>query len=471
MTNIRKGQLIILVGMLFLSEVSLCSWSWWENIVEAPLKSISQSVDSDTMKKLFPLVLLASVVGFYYWMSRKIGKDIPLKLKKKGANVQQAQASESITPEPEPVYQQASQALPKLQQYQVYSQTNNDGGGGASCGYHALLRSMQVVKSKALDEPEDSLQQELVDPLLVQLYFGTTPGQFGEWRNKIIIERKKKILKNELHEKFVTVLQKGKDPKSIELYKSSLGSLEQLIVDLVDDVVAGNQGYEFTDEAIKDYVRRGLKKLEDPQNIAKISELEQSAIMKQHLSISGIRKSAGAESSVLHVQSLVDEISTRANLQSELKGDWLDDGEIEFLWRYERDKKDSLVPHNVICDFKTVNDPDMIGQEFEDIKGIKSFDEVTTFVREKMTEWDRYKDQQKFFIFTVGNMKHIEDKSGTSGHWYGLVMHQKNNENQRNYYIMDSMNNNDRTKDANASKIMNVVETQIAQKQQQLTAQ
>src|SRR5205085_7127452 len=189
MKNMKKFLSLTLLFLLFSSEISICSWSWWESIVKAPLQSIAQSIDKETAKKLFPLVLLASVIGFYYWMSKK-GKNSD----EEGGRVSlpissllqpQIPSISPIIPVPNvpvvtsPMTTAAAIYVPKeplqptvstttpiishissevsghkkpqdlLTQYRVYSQTESNGGGPASCGYHALFRSMQIVQSKS----------------------------------------------------------------------------------------------------------------------------------------------------------------------------------------------------------------------------------------------------------------------------------------------------------------------------------
>lgn len=477
MRSMKRFLSLTLLILLFSSEISLCSWSWWESIVKAPLQSIAQSIDGDTAKKLFPLVLLASVIGFYYWMSKKdkgsneeSGK-LPPRVPSFSALQSQTPLAPSIIPVSsvsvatsptttttvtQPVSGEMS-AYKKPQDlltpYRVYSQTESNGGGAASCGYHALLRSMQVVASKSENEYEKDLIERLQEPWAIEIYFGNSDS---DWRKKIIMKRKKKILKDELHTKFLAVLEEGKDAKTVELYKSAFGDLEQVIIGLVDDVVGGNKEYDFTSDAIKEYIRAGLKKLKNTENEKKIEELEDSIIMKEHLSISGIGAAVSAES-ILRPSELLEEITQRPDPTKLFQGDWLDDGELEFLWKYEREKKrNSLVPDAITCALKTVENPNNIGKEY--------VDEVTPFVKEQIAN---NLGQQKpwFLIFVIGEgMSQIGDTGRTSGHWYGLVMYQ-NNAGDRRYYIMDSMNYS-RTNDKTAKKIIDIIEYYVLHPQQ-----
>ena len=87
-----------------------------------------------------------------------------------------------------------------LKQYPVYSQQNRDGGGPASCGYHTLLSHAGGTIQKCR-ESEDRLKIALMDPVVIAAYFGHSNS---DWRNKIIIERKKKVVENEWYQKMWT---------------------------------------------------------------------------------------------------------------------------------------------------------------------------------------------------------------------------------------------------------------------------
>ncbi len=73
---------------------------------------------------------------------------------------------------------------------------NPDGGGAASCGYHALLRGMQLVQAKSNEKSDEYLQNILNDPGIIQHYFGKKGiffGKNGTWRQDIIQKRKNDI--------------------------------------------------------------------------------------------------------------------------------------------------------------------------------------------------------------------------------------------------------------------------------------
>jgi hypothetical protein len=454
-----KKSLLLLICLLFISQQqTYCAWSWWQNIVQAPLQAITKSIDKETLKKLFPFALLATVIGFAYWMSQK-GKS----------------TDETIVNE---IVENTSlkQAAYKLEQYPVYGQSNRDGGGGASCGYHTLLRSMQLVQLKNDNASEDTIQNALMDTSVIEAYFGNPES---DWRAKIIAERKKKALKNELYKEFKKVLKEDKEvvserdkekkAKVMGLYNSVLGSLKDMIAGLADNIVDENNPYEFTKTDIKDFIRQALKKLKNSSNEEQINELEQSSIMQEYLSISGIQQAAGAESGILRSSDLLKKINSMPDPERRFQGDWLDDGEVELLWNYEKEKRmGSMIPRNIMCDMKTIANFDFIGNE--------NVDETTTYIKgrpakpaepgkaeepESIGKIETWKNKKEAFqIFALGTMRQTGEQTGTAGHWYPLVMHQDAQGN-RKYYIMDSMSK-DRTHDKNALKVIDLIEQNMA---------
>jgi hypothetical protein len=81
-----KKRVLLLIYLLFIPQCVSCSWSWWENIIKAPIQSIAQSIDPETAKKLFPIAIVASLVAFYYWMNKKQDGPVSNKPKNKDIN-------------------------------------------------------------------------------------------------------------------------------------------------------------------------------------------------------------------------------------------------------------------------------------------------------------------------------------------------------------------------------------------------
>jgi hypothetical protein len=128
----------------------------WDDIK----KNIASFFNENTLQKIVPggIIALGLAGGLYYWWAtRKSGNPI-----------------RSIVP--------LNYVWPTLEQFQVYCQFNYDGGGGASCGYHALLRGMQIVQAKAHHESDETLQETLESRAFIDQYFGKN----GTWRQAII---------------------------------------------------------------------------------------------------------------------------------------------------------------------------------------------------------------------------------------------------------------------------------------------
>jgi|GEM_PF-3057916 len=432
MKKVQKSLSLVLACVLLLPQNALCSWSWWQSIVDSPVKAITESLDAEKFKRFLPLAVFAAFVGVVYWMSKKQkSTDEITTVNEKREDVA---ADSSIRP----AY--------TLEQYPVYSQFAADGGEGASCGYHTLLRAMQIVQAKSKETSaadEEQLKEDLMSSVLIPIYFGSIES---DWRKKVIIERKKKALKNALHEKFLSVLQDGKDSKTVELYKSALGYLENIIMGLVDDVVAGNERYEFTDSAIKQYIRDGLEKLKNVENTDLINSLETSIIIQEHVNVPLTKQVIAGGESTIKPADMLKEISKKPDPEKRFEGDWLDDGELELLWNYEKEKRSSLIPGDIVCDVKTIPNFNLIGQE--------GFDELTPFIEEKVK--NVWKNQPAFQVFALGTMRQTGETTGTAGHWYALVMDKDEKENYK-YSITDSAGI-DRTKDKNALKVINIIE-------------
>jgi hypothetical protein len=165
--------LFALAGALLLLPVTSHYAISWEDIK----KRARTFVSDDTLQKTMPGAVAAfglAVGGLYYWW-----------MSKKGIN------QDEISPYIESSYTQNGI---KLIQFQVYCQFNPNGGGMASCGYHSLLRGMQVAQAKHNAVDDSTLQNTLNDFKAIQYYFskkGMFWGNNGIWRQDIIQSRKK----------------------------------------------------------------------------------------------------------------------------------------------------------------------------------------------------------------------------------------------------------------------------------------
>jgi hypothetical protein len=126
--------------------------------------------NEDGLKKIIPATIIAFGIlsGLYYWWTKKNKSEI--------GYIESFYIQDDI----------------KLTQFQVFCQFNFDGGGLASCGYHALLRGMQIVQAKSNNKDDENLQKTLNDSDVVQYYFGKKGfffGKNGEWREAIMQKR------------------------------------------------------------------------------------------------------------------------------------------------------------------------------------------------------------------------------------------------------------------------------------------
>lgn len=398
----------------------------WNEIREKVTKFFSE----DRLQKIIPgaIMALGLAGSLYYWWTRKGG----------GASVPKSLESSE---------EESSEELvaPSLKQFTVYSQFDSDGGGAASCGYQTLLRGMQVVRAKSEGESDASIEKTLMDSSPIQVYFGPKGG----WRKKIIARRKNQELKKALHLKFLLALNQNCDAKEKDLYKSALGFLEDIVVIISRSPQQRINLYDFTDQAICEYLAKSLNQLKNETNEALIEKLQLPEVISQCFDLEQMRKEFLSKDFLLSLPQLIQELNDDPDLREDFAGEWLSDGEVEYLWNQD---KNDIVPLNVNCGFKAIANFELVGNP--DVP--QEVDEVSIYIKENIkpflnTKW------QAFAIFALGTMRQTGSTSGTRGHWYPLVMYQ-NKEGKRQYYIMDSAHNSDRTKDENAWKIINLIE-------------
>jgi len=404
----------------------------------------------DSLKKVIPAAIVAFIFagGLYYWWKGKrdggeggIIKTIPVEEEKL---IEAEKPLLSLSEERKPLIKSK---IPSLTQLDVYSQmVKNTGGGAASCGYQTLLRGMQVIKAKNENDSDEDLHKILNNFDTIAVYFGDN----GEWRQDIITRRKNQELKKLLHEKLLIAFIPHGDDKIIQLYKSSLGFLEDVIIVRAKDPNAKFMPYDFTDDAIQNYLKKGLDQLRNESNEILIDKIEEPNEIAQYFNFETIRQMCLSEDFILTIPTLINELNNRKDLQEDFRGEWLSDGELEYLWEEHRH---DIIPVNVNCGFKAVANFQLVDNP--DIP--KEFDEVAVYIDQNIKDLLN-KTQQMFQLFALGTMRQTGEKSGTRGHWYPLVMYQ-NKKGERDYYIMDSYDNHDRTdKNDNAWKIINLIE-------------
>lgn len=429
MVNRRVTLSFVLV--LFLSSSLSFSESAWQNWREWSQQFLK--IEQDAFKKIMPFIGVgfATVGGFYYWINKKINDmfNKPLEESDYGAL------------HLFPLYT-GKKKRSSIKQLDVYSQFNRDGGGGASCGYHSLLHSMQVVNALGTNQDTSVLNKSLMDSEQIQEYF----GEKGSWRKDIIEKRKREEFKKELHEKLVRSLTKNENTKAVELYKSALGFIEDRIIFALSQ---STNSLDFTDENIQGYISEALLKLKNEDNASIIDELRQNKVIDANFNYDTMRTSVLSKDGVIEPGALWNAILDDQKFESDFKGEWLSDGEVEYIWKHH--KKDILkedIFSEDVCKFKAIANFGSIGRE--------GFDEVTPYIKENIKP-HLGQEKQLFGIFALGTMRQTGETEGTRGHWYPLVMHQ-NREGVRHYYIMDSANNRDRTGDKNALKVISLIE-------------
>lgn len=457
MKNCKHYLLFLLAGALLVLPVTQHYAMSWDDI----RGRISNFFSGDILQKVVPgtIITLGLVGAMYYWWTRKKGGDdsgksggitsLPPRIE---PTVSEPEVSPQIAiipsyTKPTVVEQKVSPRLEvsSLQQFQVYSQFNWDGGGAASCGYQTLLRGMQVVNAQNEHESDEVLQKILNDSIPIAVYF----GENGEWRKDIIARRKDQELKKILHAKFIATLNQYCDDKSKDLYKSALGFLEDTIVVISRDPQERIKQYEFTDESIQSDVAKSLEQLKNEANESLIEKLQLPDMINHCFDLEAMRKELFSKEFILSLPKLIQELHNRYDLQEDFAGDWLSDGELEYLWTEHRV---DIIPLRVNCGFKAIANFELV----DNPEYPKEFDEVAVYIDENVKPLLN-KQQQMFQIFALGTMRQTGSTTGTRGHWYPLVMYQDQT-GKRHYYIMDSAGNASRTNDTNAWKIVNLIE-------------
>jgi hypothetical protein len=430
--NSKRLIFFLLISSLLLLPVTSYYAVSWDDLKQKAQNFVNKEAVDNVLPGL--MVAIGIVGGLYYYLTKKDDDDL-----EKGQN--------TVIHKKDPLSlgSMAVQSSPDLEQLQVYCQFNDDGGGGASCGYQTLLRSMQVVKGKSENESDEALQKLLNDPIAIDLYF----GKDGEWRQAIIERRKEQELKKALHKKFILALNQGGDEKAKELYKSSLGFLEDIMVSISRSPEENIKQYDFTDEAICNYLLKSLEQLKNKKNEDLISKLQNVETINQYFNLKKMREEFFSQEFILQIPVLTKEINNRSDLQDDFLGEWLSDGEVEYLWQ---EKHGEIIPRNVTCGFKATANFEFVGN-----KKYPDLDEVTPYIEDNMKSLNE--KQQFFTIFALGTMRQGSDTVGTRGHWYPLVMYQ-DSEGKRKYYIMDSgsRDKTNRLRDINARKIINLIE-------------
>ncbi len=453
----RRFLFLLLASILLLLPVTSYYAVSWEDIKNEVVKAVS-AVDKDTIKKYIPgaAVALGLAAGglYYYLTSAKNEKEKVIPFTVPGTESTEENVDVSLI-----VPQDNSRPIPK--QYDVYSQTNADGGGPASCGYHALLRGMQVIDAKAKNMSDDELNSTLFNRVPIVKYFNFE-FPLGIWREEIIERRREFAILKILRDKLNAALRKE---SLIENYDEKIKGIYALIIRDINIEVL---------DAFKKYGGLGdYRDYEFPKDeMMKIFQKGYASIADEKLAETV--KNEATINTYLDLTTIVKELSTikLPTINDQRNGDWLDDGELEFLWNKQqqlRPQGKGIIANDIDCGFSPIADCSMIGEKGTiDImqNGIKigekmvDLDTVIPSLKEKLIEKQR-SQKNYFYLLTLSTAKHArtgEVITGTSGHWYSLVIHQ-NKDGDRNYYVMDSFDNKKRRQDQDVQKIIDLIES------------
>jgi len=493
--NKRLLSFLLMFSLLILPVSRAYAWSWsdWQGMVQAPINFISQSVDKDIAKKLFPVLILATLAALYLFMGKKSSE----KIEGDKNTIKDNKKEELFKKTTDVTTEESSWEYDGLKQYRVYSQFSGErGGGGASCGYHTLLRAMQIVNAKSTGMSEQELEASLQDWRPINQYFakGSTERDSGEWRsiiwkNRILEELKKIIypqmlgcLKQLSLEEFELLMKKAGFDKPIEkvngLYASGLGAMRDHVALYV------NKGVLEGDDYSEDFDKENYNKDFDKENIFNedvivvVGDMMRSIVAPEDRDLTDflakpeiidifidIKKLA----TILTAQkiSLIEKTSKDdvAKDSNKCRGEWLSADEINYLWNYEKEKRNEGRP-TLLVPTKKNKDAiwcGLVATDSFDYFGNQDLDTTTAHIESEVVPHLGPQKRPFFQIFGLGTMS----SKGSNGHWYPLVMHQ-DVDGALHWYITDSGGNRDRTKDLaeNARKIKMLVEQKVKEKLQ-----
>ena len=389
-----------------------------------------------------------------------------------------------------------------LTQYPVLNQFARDksndviGGGAASCGYHTVLRAMQLVAALASKADERQILIDLNDTNSIAAYFAPkrqvtenkeTKEEMGEWRKMVIDSRKtiefRRILTNQLD---IAIAQKD-DDKATKIYKSALGNVANYLVAVQSDPNKRQNKYTLEDEDIRDYIQEGLEKinaknveeltklraggvsesniLEIEQSIELIKKLTDQDIIQRYISFETIKLVLANDNTWLAMNVLWDQAINHSDRKIDFDGEWLDETEVGVLLpRHEKeDVTNTIIPLTTVYEFRAVADFSLINLRVEEpVAGNQKETTVNYLYDTLPTVWQMLEDNDNikkewFYIVAIGTMS---QEKGSRGHWYPFIVHQ-NDSGHRAYYVMDSGGTNRTLNDysgRNVRKLIDLIE-------------
>lgn len=456
MMNNKRLLSFLIVGSLLLLPVS----SYYAMSLGERLKEKAKQYMSEDTINILPgavaLVGLAAVGLYYYWTHNKSGDGSDIEVEEN--------LIRSIVP--------LDYVWKKPTQLQVYCQFDSGGGSAASCGYHALLRSMQLIQGKSQHMTDKDLEKVLMDSKIIEKYF----GQDGKWREEIIEKRKIEKFKNAWAGFFKSVIKENQLNRDdyelrIEKYKSALTWLKDDIIAKLENPEMKKEPYPFSLKDIELYIEEGLERSKRGSDIQQLlTDLQSRENINQYFDLQQMQENFFSKNDFIDLNELLQQVLNNLSFegQKDLRGDWLTKEEIQYLWKHN---KQNIISEEVLCGLSVIDDVGVIGLKVK----VDVYDPNTTnkIIGHKMVEVDdtisTFREELKknirgeyFHVFALGDMRHArgnEELVMDEGHWYSLVMHQ-NEEDKREYYIMDSAsrNNTNRRKDPAALKIIELLE-------------
>ena len=435
--NTKRWLSFFLAGSLLLLPVTSYYAISWNDIRKNYAKFISEGAAQKIMTVAI-LTLGLAAGGLYYYLTSG----------KKGASDFEVLGE--------------IQGIP-ISQLKVYGQFSWYGGGNASCGYHTLLRGMQVVNAKARGMENDLLEPILLGTQSIEEYFNLG-YPMGIWRKDVIAYRKNKVIADLLKK---TLYRAFRDRLSIEDYDEKIPLLYGSIInkeikpELVKIFEKGSEGdYEFRAE---DFIRMIIKSSFTPEDKNYAETTKNVSIIRAYLDLDQV------------VQQLL--VMQLGEIKDPKNGDWLWDNELEELWKQQeelRQQGTGIIPNDIDCGFNPIADFSLIGKKdmIEIIKDgkkvgtkIVDLDTVVPSIKEKLKKVARAQ-KNYFHLFGIGTMKQTGDKTGTDGHWYALVLHQKP-DGARHYFVMDSMGTS-RLEDGRIVELIKAIEEKVIEEREEI---
>lgn len=227
----------------------------------------------------------------------------------------------------------------------VKSQFDADGGGRASCGYHALKNGILIAR--AILNNSD-VQKELTDSAIINSKFGNTAAS---WRNHVINFRATECAKSSLKQYLETQL--SKDTKILSAQE--LPIISNLITN-ISSVLANNnysaadniRNYKIAAETIYKTIEGVIfQRAKDEPSNTFYSSVTRTKITQYFPKLGDLTFSIG-DGAVLTCGKDVsnkkwnDNIAKRGPNDTEIPGEWLSSAELKSIVEHERASKSGL---------------------------------------------------------------------------------------------------------------------------------